>query len=140
MLLFVDTEFADVGAQELVSLALVSETGDLEFYAERDPLPSAPTEFVRSVVYPLLNRGERALTDEQFTRELKAFLARVIAASGRDPISVAYDFRGDIHLVDHVLDGFTSPPAMTRPDFEVVDLGLLGGDAGPSRPSLRKTQ
>jgi len=44
MLLFVDTEFADVVANEFVSLALVSVDGTFEFYAERDPLPASSTE------------------------------------------------------------------------------------------------
>ena len=67
MILFIDTEWADALANELVSLALVSDCGRFEFYAEREPLPSAGNDFVRDVVYPLLERGERALPDPQFT-------------------------------------------------------------------------
>lgn len=40
MNLFLDTEWADVIGNELMSLALVSEDGRHTFYAERDPLPS----------------------------------------------------------------------------------------------------
>lgn len=49
MILFIDTEWADVLASELVSLALVGDCGRYEFYAERDPLPDKPTDFVRSL-------------------------------------------------------------------------------------------
>jgi hypothetical protein len=51
MMLFIDTEFADQTARELVSIALVSQDGRFEFYAERDPLPAAPSDFVRTVVF-----------------------------------------------------------------------------------------
>ena len=126
MLLFVDAEFADVHARELVSLALVSEDGAFEFYAERDPLPSSPTEFVRSVVYPLLDRGEQALVDEEFTKALRGFFARVQAASRHGKVCVAYDFEGDIHLTDYALDGFKVREPPTGSLFDVVYLGLLG--------------
>lgn len=71
--LFIDTEWADVLARELVWLALASGCGQYEFYAERDPLPVEPTAFVRSVVYPLLERGTSALPDDQFTAALHEF-------------------------------------------------------------------
>jgi len=128
MLLFVDTEFADVHARELVSLALVSADGAFEFYAERDPLPASPTDFVRSVVYPRLDRGVRALPDEQFTPQLQNFLAHVKAASPTGRILVAYDFTADVHLLDFTLDGFKSPQEPTPPLYEVFDLSRLGGD------------
>lgn len=41
MILFIDTEWADAFASELVSLALVSDCGRFEFCAERDPLPAS---------------------------------------------------------------------------------------------------
>jgi hypothetical protein len=45
--LFLDTEWADLPGEELVSLALISADGRDQFYAERDPLPSDATDFVR---------------------------------------------------------------------------------------------
>lgn len=44
---FLDTEWADVMGGELVSLTLVNESGDREFYAEPASLPEGPTDFVR---------------------------------------------------------------------------------------------
>jgi len=81
MMLFIGTEFADTTARDLVSIAMVSEDGHFEFYAERDPLPAAPSDFVRNVVYPLLDRGERSLTDDEMAKQLHAFFDRVRQAS-----------------------------------------------------------
>jgi hypothetical protein len=82
--LFLDTEWADSTGSELVSLALVSENGIHRFYAERDPLPDVATDFVRSVVYPLLERGQWCMPDRAMISGLRAFLAAIA-----DPIVVA---------------------------------------------------
>ncbi len=57
--LFLDCEWADVLASDLVSLALVSLDLQHAFYAERDPLPVDPTLWVKTVVHPLFDRGPR---------------------------------------------------------------------------------
>ena len=70
--LFLDTEWADDHGRELVSLALVPGgpyglfTGVevAPFYAERDPLPLA-NGYVRGIVYPLLDRGAFAKSDDE---------------------------------------------------------------------------
>lgn len=72
--LFLDSEWANDALRELVSLALVSEDGEHVFYAERDPLPTMPSSFVRETVYPLLNRGQAAMTDIVMTDALRNFL------------------------------------------------------------------
>lgn len=99
-ILFLDTEWADAAGAELVSLALVSDDGLHRFYAERDPLPVAATEFVRDVVYPLLDRGDAALPDAAMTTALRTFLD-----STPDPYILA-DYPNDLKLVAHVLAGF----------------------------------
>lgn len=71
---FLDTEWADPLARQLVSLALVSEDGLHEFYAEINPLPQSPTDFVRHVVYPLLDGGSQAMPSPDFTKALRHFL------------------------------------------------------------------
>lgn len=126
MILFIDTEWADVLASELVSLALVSDCGRYEFYAERDPLPDKATEFVRSVVYPLLERGTRALPDEMFTAALHLFFEEVLEVAWRGKVLVAFDHRTDMALLDYALDGFESPKTPQRPPFSRFNLGLLG--------------
>lgn len=105
--LFLDCEWADPFDSRLVSLALVSQDGE-SFYAERDPLPGAPSSFVREVVYPLLERGTWALPDAAFTEALRAFLSRF-----ENPLVVA-DAAVDFTMLAHVLDGFGRsglPPA-----------------------------
>jgi hypothetical protein len=126
MILFIDTEWADVRAHDLVSLALVSDCGRYEFYAERDPLPECPTDFVRSVVYPLLERGQRALSDGQFTTRLHAFFEDVLEVARRGKVLVAFDHENDIALLEYALDGFGSPNTPPRPPFNKFYLGLLG--------------
>jgi hypothetical protein len=124
--LFIDTEWADVLASELVSLALVSDCGRFEFYAERDPLPEKPTEFVRTVVYPLLDRGHRALKDDEFTARLHKFFAEVLEVAWRGRVLVAFDHQNDMALLEHALNGFKSADMLPRPPFNRFYLGLLG--------------
>ena len=116
--LFLDTEWADWEGRELVSLALVNSRTGASFYAERNPLPGNPTDFVREVVYPLLDGGEVALNDLQFTHALRTFLADVA-----EPV-VLYDYPTDGQLLLAAISGFdllpselsecTAPPANLR--------------------------
>lgn len=101
--LYLDCEWADVLASELVSLALVSADGHQVFYAERDPLPRDPAPWAYAVVYPLLDRGTAALSDAAMTRALREFLASV------DAPRICYDFGADRGLCQYVLDGFEVP-------------------------------
>lgn len=103
--LFLDTEWADWEGRDLVSLALVNHRTGATFYAERDPLPTNPIEFVREVVYPLLERGEFALSDLQFTQALRAFLAEA-----PHPV-VLYDYPNDGALLLTALSGFNLLPS-----------------------------
>ena len=101
--LFLDCEWADVIGRELVSLAVVSADGQQRFYAEASPLPSQPTDFVRHVVYPLLDHGWWATPRHEITQRLRAFL------SGIDAPVVIYDHQVDGALLSYVLDGFDLP-------------------------------
>lgn len=102
--LFLDCEWADVLASELVSLALVSADGRHVFYAEREPLPGDPQAWAKAVVYPLLDRGNAAMTDATMTRKLREFLASV-----GDKPCIRYDFGADRGLCQYVIDGFEVP-------------------------------
>ncbi|WP_445147306.1 hypothetical protein [Dyella sp. Tek66A03] len=108
--LFLDTEWADDDGRELVSLALVpggpyglftgSEAGP--FYAERNPLPT-PNAYVRNIVYPLLDRGAHAKSDDQFSRDLNAYIARAHRQhSGQPPVIIATHVN-DFELLRHML-------------------------------------
>lgn len=101
--LFLDCEWADVLASQLVSIGLVSSDLRHVFYAERDPLPFEPMPFVRVAVYPLLERGKAAMSDTLLTRRLRTFLAAIPS-----PL-IGYDSPHDHALCQFVLDGMDEP-------------------------------
>lgn len=105
--LFLDTEWADTLASELVSLALVSEDGVHRYYAEVTPLPANATDFVQHVVYPLLEHGYSAMQPIDLTRSLRRFLMQFPT-----PIFVLFDYPADGALFRYALEGFESavPP------------------------------
>ena len=104
--LFLDCEWADTLDSELVSLALVDESGKHRFYSELDPLPKQPTDWVRAVVYPLLERGHSARQQIDFTYDLRRFLALF-----EDPF-VLFDYAADGALFSYALAGFDLPDAV----------------------------
>lgn len=99
---FLDTEFTDFGAPQLISVAIVGEDGR-EFYAERSDLDSRLcSEFVRKVVVPLLGQYPgRTMPISQLRDELRAWLQAVPLKP--KPL-LCYDFEGDIDLVEQLLD------------------------------------
>lgn len=101
--LFLDCEWADVLASELVSIALVSADDEKMFYAEREELPVDPTPWVAAVVYPLLERGPSAMSDAAMTKSLRAYFA------GIDNPCICYDFDADRALCQRVLEGVNIP-------------------------------
>lgn len=111
MRLFLDTEWQSDDSRDLVSLALLSHDGRHRFYAERDPLPSDPSTFVRDVVYPLLDRGSAALPDLAFASALREFLAEL-----DDPLVVA-DSPMDFRLLSIALGGFGHTDRSTPPPW-----------------------
>jgi hypothetical protein len=108
--LFLDTEWADDDGRELVSLALVpggpyglfSGAPVAPFYAERDPLPT-PNAFVKGTVYPLLDRGEFAKTDEQFSRALSAYIADARNSRTDEPLVIIATHANDFDLLRGML-------------------------------------
>lgn len=104
--LFLDTEWSDTQGRELVSLALVSADGVSQFYVEIDPLPLAPTDFVKTTVYPLLDRSPAVtMTKAQLTAGLRRFLTAI-----PEPCLIA-DYQNDLALAQQVLAGFPDPVA-----------------------------
>jgi 3' exoribonuclease, RNase T-like len=124
VILFIDTEWADQLANELVSMALVSDCGKFEFYAERDPLPDA-TEFVRMTIYPLLDRGKHALPDAAFTQQLHEFFRTTQQAARPNKVTIAYDHRNDLDLLGIALEAFNLPDTPPRPAFDTLEIGSL---------------
>lgn len=74
---FFDSEFTDLAMDcRLVSIGLVDETGQREFYAELNDTyqPSHLSEFVRNAVVPLLQGGEAAMAMHELTLRLGAWV------------------------------------------------------------------
>ncbi len=110
---FLDTEYNGFGG-ELISIALVPEHGDQEFYAVL-PLPAQVHGWVERNVLPYLRLVPPGLDAEPVSREQAAFeLARFLAADP-DPLVVA-DWPEDLaHLCNLLVTG----PA------EIVDIQRL---------------
>ena len=109
MRLFLDCEWADTLASELVSIALVGEDTRFQFYAERTPLPE-PTDFVRKVVFARLERGPYALSDSDLTRHLRTFFEKLPT-----PAIVVAGHAVDCQMLAYALAG-----------FELTDVDSLG--------------
>lgn len=97
--LFLDCEWADAHAEQLVSLALISEDGKHRFYGEMSPLPSRPTMFVQAVIYPLLEHGWASMRADDMAQSLRRFFAR-----HHDPV-VIFDHPDDGKLLRRTLQG-----------------------------------
>lgn len=110
---FLDTEFNGFGG-DLISLGLVPEYGDQEYYAVL-PLPERLHPWVERHVVPYLDKVPLALANHvdatTAAHEVAAFLA-----GDPDPVIVA-DWPEDIALFCRLL--------MTGP-AEIVDVGSLG--------------
>lgn len=101
--IFIDTEFTDVENPQLISIGMVSDTGD-EFYAEVPYDVGACTDFVRETVIPQLGKEPDALMDKDALSEaITHWLARVRRAN--DTVVICYDFETDWNLLYAVLDG-----------------------------------
>jgi len=122
MLIFLDTEFTDFASHELISLAMVSEDGQHEFYGERyDYDGELCSDFVLDEVEPHLGRFPAALChrDELAHRLWQWF------ASLPGKVQIAADYRGDFDLLSDALAG-NWPDNL---DHAVFDLNPLIEDA-----------
>ena len=103
MILFLDTEFTDFHAPELISIGLVSECGRLEFYGERTDFDQRRcNEFVRSDVLPKLGQGP-CFTAGELSAALRTWLNRVHALDAAGVVLVLYDYDTDFALLANAL-------------------------------------
>jgi hypothetical protein len=100
---FIDTEFTNFQAPEVLSVGIVGESG-VEFYAERTDYSEARcSEFVRAVVVPQFGRFEgRAMVLDRLSQELGDWLASIPTAS--TPV-LCYDHPVDLDMLHFVLNG-----------------------------------
>lgn len=110
---FLDTEFNGF-AGELISLALVPEYGDREFYVAL-PLPDSVDPWVQRHVLPYLHSVPQGL-DLSLDRIAAAHELAAYLATDRDPLIVA-DWPEDIALLCRLL--------LIEPN-EIVDIAGLG--------------
>ena len=118
ILIFIDTEFTDFIDCELISIALVSEDGLHEFYAERTDYPDAwCSDFVREAVLPLLGRIPGvACTRTELTARLWAWFATLPGN-----VQIACDSLHDRDLLYDALDTGL-PGNLDRPIFDLRTL------------------
>ena len=103
MILFLDTEFTDFHAPELISVGLVSECGRLEFYAERTDFDQRRcNEFVQAKVLPKLGLGPQFNSGE-LSAALRTWLNRVHALDAAGVVLVLYDYDTDFALLANTL-------------------------------------
>ena len=109
MLIFVDTEFTDFVQLDLISIGLVAEDGR-EFYAERtDYRREDCSDFVRSVVLPLLGRvAGAACSRTELTSRLRAWFEAL-----PERATLVFDYFSDWELLSDAFlgDDFDAPPS-----------------------------
>lgn len=104
MLVFLDTEFASFEDPRLISVGLISQTGE-ECYVELAPSvdgwePQRTSAFVRQVVLPLL---DGAPLPRAAARTAVIDFLRLLTCSGTRP-TVITDFTGDWVLLKELID------------------------------------
>lgn len=118
MLIFLDCEFTDFLDFELISLGMVSEDGQHEFYAERNDYEKGKcNQFVREAVEPLLGRfPDAACTRDELTARLWAWFATLPR-----PVQIVSD---SMHDRDLLWDAFDEglPPNLDRSVFDLRPL------------------
>jgi len=89
MLIFFDTEFSDLCIDpRLISIGLIAEDGERMFYAELSDTyqPKQCGEFTKLAVLPLLEGGDKVLTEHELTLRLGNWLE-----SFGEPVTLATD-------------------------------------------------
>lgn len=99
--LFIDTEFTDFKNTELISVALVSEDGEHQFYRENTSHePNFRSEFVNKVVMPLLEGGEYAKTYPWVAEDLIDWFDSLPYSE----VTIVCDYIGDWALFEKLLN------------------------------------
>jgi hypothetical protein len=94
--LFVDTEFTDFKNTELISIGIVSEDGDHQFYREVQHIADFRSDFVNQVVIPLTDRN--FISPDIVALDLKEW----IDALPYPDVTFIVDYVGDYTLMDQL--------------------------------------
>jgi len=100
MLIFIDTEFTDFMDAELISIGMVTEDGQHEFYAELPVNQEKCNAFVLTTILPQLGNvaGAQCTADE-----LCDGLNQWLAPFAKDAPVICFDFDGDWRLLCHAM-------------------------------------
>lgn len=99
--LFLDTEFTDFREMDLISIGLVSEDGNHEFYREiNNHEPNFRSDFVNQVVIPLLEGGACSKIYRNVSLDLKEWLDSL----PYDTVTIVCDYTGDWKLFQQLLE------------------------------------
>lgn len=98
-ILYLDTEFTDFIQCDLISIALVSDCGKYEFYAERNDYNKGDcSQFVTEFVLPHLG-GVEAICRDELKKQLFEFISSL-----KEDVIIACDYYGDLDLLYDALD------------------------------------
>jgi hypothetical protein len=104
---FIDTEFTDFLDPQLISIGMVTDTGD-EFYAELPVDAQACSQFVQETVIPQLGKDSHALmSKDALSTAIMRWLEHV--RRNHDTVVICYDFQIDWDLFYDVLDTRVPP-------------------------------
>lgn len=102
MRIFIDTEFTDFENPELISIGLVTEDGQHEFYAELPVNYSKCNDFVLAIILPQLGKGPDAQCGiDELCIRLKNWIVQFACMA---PITICYDYDGDWTLFCKAMD------------------------------------
>lgn len=100
MFLFFDTEFSDFKFMDLLSIGIISEDGNYNFYAEIEDCPKINcSDFVKKVVFPLMNLKEHGAPYQDVANNLTTWLNSI----PNNELVLLSDYSGDIFLLQMLL-------------------------------------
>jgi hypothetical protein len=121
---FADTEFTgfEIATQQIISLGLVTEDGQHEFYAENTShYPEFRSAFVQAHIIPLLEGGKLAMTYEMVAYHLHCWIESLPDSY----IEIIVDYNGDWHLIEPLLKIHSSSKTVSCMMYNVAFLQAL---------------
>jgi hypothetical protein len=118
MILFLDTEFTGLGQRwpRLISIGLVSEDGQHEFYAELnvESYIEHCSQWVKENVLPFLGGGDCVMRTDELRQRLAAWISTL------GTVQIAIDSQIDFDLIRATLDPWPTNVAQ-KPQFLLFD-------------------
>ncbi|WP_034301972.1 3'-5' exoribonuclease [Herbaspirillum sp. RV1423] len=103
MLIFIDTEFTDFVDTELISIGLVTDSDEHEFYAELPVSRQKCSDFVIETVLPQLGKTPGSqCSSAELDVNLRSWLEQF---RHHAEVTICFDFDGDWQLFQYALRG-----------------------------------